>query len=211
VAEGGVLSGLGDRLLEVLAVILLGVTTMGTAWCGYQSATWSSTGSQLSEVAAGQRIEASRQFGLATQVVTYDSTIVAQYAAAHAEGNEPLLTFYRETLVRPGFLPVLERWEAEVKAGGRPQSLAEDAEYLEAQFAGYRESSAAAEEAMQASTEAGQNANSYIALTILLAAALFFAGVTSSFRFVLGRVLLLLAATAIVVGVAARLASLPVT
>ena len=39
--------------------------------------------------------------------------------------------------------------------------------------------------------QAGQNADSYVLLTVVLAASLFFAGVTSSFRFPVVRLLLL--------------------
>ena len=32
---------IADRILEILAVLLLGITTVGTAWCGYQASQWS--------------------------------------------------------------------------------------------------------------------------------------------------------------------------
>ena len=106
-----------DRLLELIAVLLLGITTIGTAWCGFQAARWNGQSGDLNGVASTQRIEGSRLFGLATQRITYDSMVVAKYAEASQQGNVKLLQFYRRSVVRPDFLPVLDRWEAAVKAG----------------------------------------------------------------------------------------------
>ena len=126
--------------------------------------------------------------------MSYDSQIVAQYAEAKSAGNTRLLRFYRASLMRPDFLPTLDRWEAEVDAGRLPTGLTEDQAYVTAQLADYRAAVARASASTAASQEAGQSADAYVATTILLAAALFFAGVTSSFRYRPARVLLLLAA-----------------
>ena len=120
---------IADRILEILAVLLLGITTVGTAWCGYQASQWSEASDDQARVAADQHVEGARLFGAAMQRVSYDSMLVAQYAQARAEGKENLLRFYRETLVRPAFLPVLQRWEAEVQQGRAPVGLAEDKDY----------------------------------------------------------------------------------
>ena len=139
-------------------------------------------------------MEGARLFGAAMQRVSYDSMMVAQYAQARAEGKENLLRFYRETLVRPAFRPVLQRWEAEVQQGRTPVGLAEDTEYQAREFAEYQKTVVAAEEANRASQEASDNARNYVAITILLAVALFFAGVTASFRYRPARASLLVAA-----------------
>ena len=199
-----------DRLLELIAVILLGITTVGTAWCGFQAARWNGQSGDLSRVASAQQVESARLFGLATQRVAYDSMVVAKYAEASQAGNAALLKFYRESLVRPPFLPVLDRWEASVKAGGQTVGVFDDKDYLAAEFAAYQETVAAAEQANRESQQAGEVADGYVGTTILLAVALFFAGVTSSFLYRPARMLLLIAATGTVAIAAARIADLPI-
>ena len=111
---------LGERLIEIIAVLLLGIATVGTAWCGYQSSQWNGEQSDLARESSDQRVEASRLFGLATQKVAYDANIVAQYAQAVVEGNNNLAQFYRKNLVRPAFVPLLDEWLAEISAGADP-------------------------------------------------------------------------------------------
>jgi hypothetical protein len=199
-----------DRLLELIAVLLLGITTVGTAWCGFQAARWSGQSGDLTRVASEQHVEGARLFGLATQRITYDSMVVAKYAEASQQHNTALTTFYRQYIVRPDFLPVLDRWEAAVKAGTAAVGVFQDKDYLAAQFTDYGKTVAAAEQASKDSQQASEYADSYVGTTILLAIALFFAGVTSSFKWRIGRLLLLIAATGAVAVAAARIAGLPI-
>lgn len=199
-----------DRLLELIAVLLLGITTIGTAWCGFQAARWNGHSGDLNGVASTQRIEGSRLFGLATQRITYDSMMVAKYAEASLEGNTKLQQFYRRSVVRPPFLPFLDRWEAAAKAGKPTVGVFDDKDYLAEQFADYNKTVAAAEQAARESREADDVAEAYVGTTILLAVALFFAGVTSSFLSRLARILLLIAAVGAVAVAASRIAELPI-
>ena len=134
-AQGG---GGRDRLLEIIAVLLLGLATLGTAWCGFEAAQWSGNSSDLARQASDEHVESARLFGVATQKISYDGTMVAQYALAATQGNEQLLEFYRNSLIRPDFLPVLEEWVAEVKAGQSPTPLLEDPDYLATELADYQ-------------------------------------------------------------------------
>lgn len=202
---------LRDRLLEVMAVLILGITTLGTAWCGYQASRWSDNSSDLAQMSSDQHVEAARLFGVATQQIGYDNMMVAQYAEAQANNEPELLAFYKQTLIRRQFLPVLARWEAEARAGRTPSRVLDDPAYLAQELAPYNAAVASAEASAQAGQRAGSNADAYVATTILLAAALFFAGVTSSFRYRAAQVFLLVAAL-ITLGVAAsKLAGLPVS
>jgi hypothetical protein len=199
-----------ERLLELVAVLLLGITTVGTAWCGFQAARWNQESGDQTREASAQHVEGARLFGLATQRVTYDSIVVAKYAEASQAHNTALQKFYRQYIIRPDFLPVLTRWEAAVKAGDAAAGVFQDKDYLADQFTDYDKAMAAAEQASTDSQQAGASADAYVGKTILLAVALFFAGVTSSFRYRPARVLLLLAATGAVAVAAAGIAGLPV-
>jgi hypothetical protein len=199
-----------DKIVEIVAVLLLGITTIGTAWCGFQSVQWNSASSDHAQAASDQHIEAARQFGLATQTLSYDSMMLAQYAQAVSTGNAKLQDFYRSSLIRKDFLPTLDEWATEVKAGQEPTPLADDKEYLDSLLKGYRATVAAGEAESRKAEEAGASASAYVSVTILLAAALFFSGVVSTFRYRAARALLLAAALATLGIAASRLASLPV-
>jgi hypothetical protein len=171
-----------DRFVEFVAVMLLGVATLGSAWCGYQASRWNGEEGRREAAASDERIEASRLFTLAAQQVTYDSVIVSQYAQAVNADDVSLQQFYLDTLVRSQFLPVIERYTAQIQAGEPPTRLLEDEAYLDELFAGYYEAEGRAEATMESSHDAGTNADDFVLLTVLFASALFFAGVTTSFR-----------------------------
>jgi hypothetical protein len=199
-----------SRVLEVLAVALLGVATIGSAWCGYQATRWNGEEADLARRSSALQVESARLFGLATQTVSYDSNALAQYANAYAARNENLKRFFRETLIRPALLPLVERWEQEVAAGETPDNLLEDQEYLDAQLASYRQAEAEAERVSLEAQEAGNEADAYVLTTLILASALFFAGITTSFRVRFARLLLLAGATLLIAYAAARLSDLSV-
>jgi len=201
---------LGERLIEIIAVLLLGIATVGTAWCGYQSSQWNGAQTDLARESSDERVEASRLFGLATQKIAYDANIVAQYAQAVVQGDDRLAQFYRQNLVRPPFLPLLDEWQAEIAAGQAPTSLFQDQAYLDTQFGEYQKAVDSAEALSQQSQQASETSNEYVITTILLAIALFFAGVTSSFRYQPARVFLVLLAVGTVAVAAVRLADLPI-
>jgi hypothetical protein len=209
-ASGGQGKSRRERLIETVAVILLGVATVGSAFCGYEATQWNGEEARLVRQASTDHVESNRLFGLATQIIAYDTNIVAQYAQAAAAKNEPLKEFYRKSLVRPAFLPILDDWEAQVASGVLPTNLLEDQEYLDEQFADYRKVDAAAVTATAAGEEAGNNADEFVLTAIFLAVGLFFAGVTSSFRYPLARYTLLAAAALTVAYSATRLVDLPI-
>jgi hypothetical protein len=200
----------GNRLLEVLAVALLGVATIGSVWCGYQATRWNGEESDLARQGSTLQVEAARQFGLATQVVSYDTNTISQYANAAAADNTALQAFYRETLIRPEFLPILERWEQQVAAGSTPENLLDDQDYLDTQLAPYRETQARAEALSLEAQEAGDEADDYVLTTLILASALFFAGLTTSLRVRFARLLLLGGASLLIAYAATRLVDLSI-
>jgi hypothetical protein len=199
-----------DRLIEMVTVLVLGLATVGTAWCGYQAAQWNGVQSTATSTSTDQRVEASRLFGVATQKVSYDSSMIAQYAQAVQAKNTQLVNFYRATLIREELLPVIDRWEAEIKAGGTPTRLIDDTSYMDGQLGPYRTATTKADTSSKQALHAGDISHEYVINTILLAVALFFSGVLSSFRYRPARLLLVLAAIATVSVAAVNLADLPV-
>jgi hypothetical protein len=208
-AAGGEVKTRRERVIEIIAVLLLGVATVGSAFSGYEATKWNGEEARLVRQASAEHVESARLFNLATQIIAYDTNIVAQYAQATADKNEGLKKFYRQTLVRPAFLPILDKWEAQIAAGVLPTNLLQDQDYLDAQFADYRRVDASAVASTAAGEVAGHNSDAFVLTAIILAVALFFAGVTSSFRYAPVRYLLLAAAAVTLAASAARLADLP--
>jgi hypothetical protein len=200
----------GDRLLELFAAGILGVATVATAWCAYQAAAWNDNETQEARDAGGHRIEAARLFNLGTQKVAYDATIAALYAQAIAQNQPELQQFYRDNLVRPEFLPVIQEWEEQAANDEDLTNLLENEEYLQEQAGPSAAEDAAAEEALRRGEDASDNAAGFVQTTIFLASALFFAGITSNFRSRVVRLLLLFGSTTVLAIGIARIADLPV-
>ena len=199
-----------NRVLEIIAVILLGVATVGSAFCGYEATRWNTREGDLERDASTSRVEANRLFSLGTQTVVYDTTVVTQYAAAVAAGNQPLVDFLRTSLVRPKFLPIIDRWTAQIKAGETPTNLLSDQAYVDEQLAGYQKAQTTAEQFTLDAGDASENADAFVLTALLLAVSLFFAGVTSSFRVTAARLLLMIGAVVTLAIATGRIADLPI-
>jgi hypothetical protein len=199
------------RLSEMVAVLLLGIATVGTAWCGYEASRWNQDQADLARQSSDLRVESNRQFGLATQEIVYDANLVAQYAKAVVDGDTRLQEFFRTTLFRPAFLPVLERWQEAIQAGKTPQNLLEDKDYLSSQMSEYQATQSRSEAIDLEGKKAGEHADEYVLITLLLASALFFAGVTTSFKLMAARLVLITLAAVLIAYCISRIVNLPVT
>jgi hypothetical protein len=190
--------------------VLLALATVGSAWSAFQVSRWNGVETDEARISAAFRIDASREYSLATQIVAYDAAAVSQVTQAIAAGNEELEEFLRQTIVRTGFEPILAQWREEVDAGREPTNLLENQDYLSGLFATSEEFDAEALAATQRSEEAGDNADGYIRMTLFFAMALFFAGITASFKSRPARILLLAAAGITMATAAALLSTYPV-
>ncbi len=192
-------------------MLLLAIATIGSAWCAFEVSRWNREENDAARVAAVARIDGSREYALATQTVAYDAAVVTQYATAVVAENTPLQNFLRTSLVRPGFLPVLEEWQAIVDSTGvAPPNLFENEDYLGELFAASRVLDDKAQAATDEAEEAGDNAEDYVLTTLFMASALFFAGVTASFSSRFTKVVLLAGSAVTLAFAASRLAGFPV-
>lgn len=206
--------GSGDRaagrFIEIVTVLLLGLATLGSAWSAFQVSQWNGIETDEARASGALRIESSREFALASQKVTYDSAAVSQYAQAVVADDVRLQTFLRDTIIRPGFLPKLDSWTAQVAAGETPTNLLNDAAYIDELFATSTSLDEQAAAATTRSEDAGATADDYVLLTLFFASALFFAGITASFSTRAPRLALLTGAAVTLLAAGALLASYPV-
>jgi hypothetical protein len=158
---------------ETIALILLSVTAILTAWCGFEASKWGGEMSIAFSQASSARIEAARQQGIANNARQADLTIYAVYVQAQATNNARLAT-YVENRFSTEFKVAFDAW---VAAGMPTKSPFAMPAYVPP---GTTEADAADQRADSMFTEAlvnNQRADNYTLLTVLAALVLFFAAV----------------------------------
>src|SRR4051812_25645616 len=101
-----------ERRLELGAVLLLALTTLATAWCGYQAARWSGEQSQHYARASATRIKAQQASTRAGQLRIEDLLYFNGWLEARETGDSQLATIYRRRF-RPEFMPAYRAWIAQ--------------------------------------------------------------------------------------------------
>ena len=158
---------------ETIALILLSVTAILTAWCGFQASKWGGEMSIAFSQASSARIEAARQQGIANNARQADLTIYAVYVQAQATNNRQLAT-YVENRFSSEFKVAFDAWRA---AGMPTKSPFAVPAYVPP---GTSEADAADKRADSLFAKAlvnNQRADDYTLLTVLAALVLFFAAV----------------------------------
>jgi hypothetical protein len=183
---------------ETIVIIVLSITAVLTAWCGFESSKWSGEMSIAFSQASSARIEAARQEGIANAARQADLSIWGVYVQARAQGDAALAT-YVERRFTPHFLVAYRAWIAEREPTLGPFRMKE---YVPP---GTTEAAAADQRADSRFADAlrnNQRADNYTILTVLFALVLFFAAASTR----LGRpraqwILLGVAITALVIAI----------
>jgi hypothetical protein len=168
-----------ERILELGAVVLLSVTTVATAWSGYQAARWSGDQSQHYAQASSTRVESQRQSTMAGQLRIDDLLLFNDWLNADDAGNRKLARVYRRRF-RPEFVPAFRAWLAQDpfhNPRARPGPLYMP-QYRLAAAVQARVLQAKADELYREGTSAKSNDDKYILSTVFFAAVLFFAGIS---------------------------------
>jgi hypothetical protein len=200
-----------SAVLEAVALLLLSLATVGTAWCSFQAAAWggSAQGAMNLSTASSRRAAASQL--QAYQLELLDVLLFSQYINARAASNETLAAYYSDRF-RGEAKSAFQAWVATrpfensdapphpfVTNFYRPHLL-DEAQLAEAE--GQRQ--------WETAGDAGRTSRSYVLLTVVLASALFCGGTASKFeRTWIRRGVLLLGLAAFVFAVG-RLWFLPV-
>ena len=200
-----------ERVLEILAILLMSVTTLATAWSGYQAARWSGEQSQSFARASAVRIKAQQQTTAAGQTRIDDLLYFNGWLNAREAGDRDLANLYQRRF-RPEFVPVFRAWLAQ-RPFTNPRAIPGPVympQYRLAASTRAAKLDAQADELYLRGTEARSNDDKYILSTVFFAAVLFFAGISLRLDWRPLRVVVLgLAGTMLVVGVGFVL-SLPV-
>lgn len=196
-------------LLEVATVIVMGLSSIATAWSSYQASLWSGVQSEAYAQASGLRVESSRASGVASTLTAIDVSVFTSWVDATARGEEELANFYEERF-RQEFRPAFDAWIATrpLLDPEAPSSPFQMAEYRVGQAIQADSLVAAAEATFEDGREANRISDRYVLALVLFATVLFLTGLTQTLRSAAGMALLVLAAL-LFLGAVVGLGSLP--
>ncbi|MFV0425971.1 MAG: hypothetical protein ACK5KU_02920 [Beutenbergiaceae bacterium] len=154
---------------DVIAVVLLSVMAVLTAWCGFESSKWGGAMSIEFSSASSSRIQAAVYEGQARDQRQHDLTIYASWIEASATGNEELAD-YIEGRFSPAFQPAFTAW----REGG----MSQESPFLLPEYVapGATEAADLTEQAQSHFAQAlvnNQRGDQYSLLTVLFALVLF--------------------------------------
>jgi hypothetical protein len=169
--------------LESVALLLLSLATVGTAWCSFQATTWGASAQRLiNQSIAASRAAATHQLR-AAQITMLDVMLFTEFVNARASSNEVLARFYTDRF-RGEAKVAFEAWlglrpfenpdaplHPFVTNLYQPQLLTES-----------RVAEGEAAKLAKESGEAGRVSRAYVLVTVLLATALFCGGTATKFN-----------------------------
>ena len=158
---------------ELVAVILLSLVAMLTAWCGFQASKWGGDSSVAFSEASAARIEASGFESQARDARGLDLAVYAQWVVAEADSDQALAD-YIEARFTPQFSAAFSAWEADGRVENGPFARKE---YVPV---GTVESVAAAADAdasFQRALDFNEKGDNYSLMTVLFALVLFLAAI----------------------------------
>jgi hypothetical protein len=199
------------HLVELLSTVLLAVAALATAWSTYQSTRWRGDQAADYSKATAARIESSEASTRAGQLTQIDIATFVQWIDAQVAGDRELARFYRRRF-RPEFQPAFDAWvvtrpftnpDAPLTPFAMPQ-------YTVSEAVRSSQLNAEAGEHANAAEVANQRADNYVLAVVLLASALFFAGISTKMRTLRQREALLALGWVIFLGTAVWLITSPV-
>jgi hypothetical protein len=200
-----------ERRLELIAVLVLSLATLATAWSGYQAARWSGEQSQGYARASAMRVKAQQQATTSGQERIADLLLFNGWLGAHDAGDTKLEDAY-EHRFRAEFVPAFDAWIAQrpftnPDAIPGPQGMPQYKLAAEAKAA---ELDAEGDRLYKEGTDAKANDDHYILSTVFFAAVLFFAGISLRLMWRPLRITVLAMASALLLGGLIFVLTLPI-
>lgn len=180
------------KVIEAVGAIILSLAALATSWSGYEAGRWGGLMATNFTQAGALRTESVRHADLASRQTQIDLQLFSVWLEAYATGNQQLADFYRARF-RAEFRPAFEAWLASQPLQN-PNALPSPFDQPEYQLAAAAEAERLEGEAaatFESGTVANQTGDNYVLNTVLLALALFFAGIASRFGWVPVRLVLL--------------------
>ena len=196
--------------VEPIVALLMALTTVGTAWCSYQSAAWTRQSNRLMNEFNALERRAGLLSVQGMQQATIHTAMFMEVLAAKQAGNEQLANFYVERFPRD----VRKAYDAWLAQRPFENPNADPHPFVPRLYEprGTREAADATAKAASALTEArsaGSTSGQYLANTVLFATVLFFASASGKFEQQRVRSLAFAFAVAVFVFALVRTAMLP--
>jgi hypothetical protein len=168
---------------ELTAVILLSVTTILTAWSGFQSSKWGGAMSIAFSKASAARIEASRLDGDANRKIGVQVSLYTQWLQARATRDEKLADYLSVRFPEP-LMQAFVAWEKTDPATNTsaPSSPFEMAEYAIPETAEAKAADQRADQLFAQGLDNNQRGDNYTILTVAFASVLFFAAISGRMK-----------------------------
>ncbi|MCU0772197.1 MAG: hypothetical protein MUE94_10590 [Verrucomicrobia bacterium] len=167
---------------EPVALVLLSLATVGTAWCSYQAAVWGGVSQRTMNRSAMAGRNAVALELQSYQMKLADVLLFTEYINARAASNAPLAQFYADRF-RDEAKTAFNAWLAtrpfeDPNATAHPfgTNLYQPRLLVEAEAA-----EAESLRLWEQAGDAGRNSRGYVLVTVLLASALFCGGTASKF------------------------------
>jgi hypothetical protein len=164
---------------EIVAVFVLSVTAILTAWCGFESSKWSGEMSIQFSQASADRIKSSDAASEARDARQIDLAVYTQWIDARAAGDKQLES-YVQTRFTPEFRVAFDAWQNNDEALKSPFA---EPSYVPAGRVQSSELSGDADKKFSAALASNQRGDNYSLLTVLFALVLFFSAMSSRNRF----------------------------
>jgi hypothetical protein len=171
------------KWIEPVVVVLMALTTICTAWCSYESATWTRRSNGLMNESNALERRAALLDVQGNQALIVHTAMFMELLAAQHAGNEQLANFYAERFP-PDVKKAYEAWLAQKPFENRAADAHPFVPNLY-QVRGAAEATAARADSVRRVAEARQAGNrsgQFLANTVLFAAVLFFAGTAGKFE-----------------------------
>jgi hypothetical protein len=200
-----------ERVLELIATILLSLATLGIAWSGYQAARWNGRQAEDYAQANTARNLANRSATAGAQNRTQDLLNFNRWLEVTTEGDQQLADLYQRRF-RPEFLPAFQAWLAQDPLNN-PAAEASPLRVSQYHVAALEKSDRLEREGNQhfdAGKEATEHTDSYVLTSVFFASVLFFAGISMRFLWQRMRITVLVLATLTLIYGVVQIATLPV-
>jgi hypothetical protein len=198
-------------VLELITVFVMSLMVVLTAWTGFQSTHWSSVQSERYSSATAARTESVRASNTVGQQIALDVAVFIAWTEAYAEGDARRADYVYERF--PDRLrPAADAWVA-LDALENPDAPATPFEMDEYVVPAVQEAAdwlLEADEHLDDASAAATHTSSYVATTVVFAAVLFFAGMSTKLTSRRNRVVVMVLAGIGTVAGIARLLTLPI-
>jgi hypothetical protein len=208
--SGNASTARSERVLELVATILLSIATLGIAWSGYQAARWNGRQAEEYATANTSRSFANRATTNGDAERTQDLLVFNQWLEFTTTNEQALANAYEQRF-RPGFRDALEAWLAlePTTNPDAPRSPFQMPEYRVPELEKADRLERSATQHFEDAKEATEHTDSYVLTSVFLAAVLFFAGISMRFVWQPMRITVLVLASLMLIYGAVRIVTLP--